>query len=166
MSSLSVTQWRVFLVTVIALLLATGWRMVYGGNPALHGSQATVILEQGCPPQPEEAARSDGGEEPGDKTPGGSGDLSGDFSEGPGETWAPSLSSVPLVPPPGRVDINRADAAELQTLPGIGPVLAARILAHRDQWGPFSHITDLLEVSGIGVRTLERLKDHIWIEEP
>jgi len=66
----------------------------------------------------------------------------------------------------GRVDINTADAALLQTLPGIGPVLAHRIIEYREMWGPFHHPTDLMEVSGIGPRTFERLRDYIRVGEP
>lgn len=66
----------------------------------------------------------------------------------------------------GAVDINTATAEMLQSLPGIGPVLAQRIIAYREQWGPFHHLIDLLEVSGIGPRTLERLQGHIVVGEP
>lgn len=61
------------------------------------------------------------------------------------------------------VDVNRAGAAELESLPGIGPALAARILAHREAKGPFQAVEDLLAVSGIGERTLERLRPSIAV---
>jgi len=53
-----------------------------------------------------------------------------------------------------RISLNRASSADLLRLPGVGPVLAERIVAHR----PYSRIDDLLRVPGIGPRTLERLK--------
>jgi len=56
------------------------------------------------------------------------------------------------------VDINRAGPAELDALPGIGPVLAARIISHRNAHGPFRDAEDLLAVPGIGPRLLERLR--------
>lgn len=48
------------------------------------------------------------------------------------------------------ININTAQPSELQRLPGIGPALAARIVAYREAWGPFGAIEDILEVSGIG----------------
>ena len=52
--------------------------------------------------------------------------------------------------PAALVDINSADAAELEELPGIGPVTAAAIVRHREQSGPFRSVQSLQEVSGIG----------------
>jgi competence ComEA-like helix-hairpin-helix protein len=60
--------------------------------------------------------------------------------------------------PAGRLDLNRAGEAELQALPGIGPALALRIVEHRRSVGRFRTTDDLLEVSGIGPSTLERLR--------
>jgi len=62
-----------------------------------------------------------------------------------------------------RVDVNRAGALELTTLPGIGPSLARRILAHRRRQGPFHRPEDLLEVRGIGPRLLARLRPRTEI---
>jgi competence protein ComEA len=59
----------------------------------------------------------------------------------------------------GPVDLNRADAATLETLPGIGPALAAAIVESRERDGPFSTIDDLTRVSGIGPATVARLRD-------
>jgi hypothetical protein len=55
------------------------------------------------------------------------------------------------------VDINHADLAELEGLPGIGPALAARMIAAR----PFATVDDLAEVKGIGPKTIDRLRPHI-----
>lgn len=65
--------------------------------------------------------------------------------------------------PPGgaRVDVNRATAEELQTLNGVGPVLAERIVAHRTTHGPFRSVDDLIDVSGIGPRVLDGLRDQV-----
>lgn len=63
----------------------------------------------------------------------------------------------------GVVVVNQADAAALESLPGVGPVLAARILDHRDRHGPFATPEDLLDVSGIGESILARLRPHIRI---
>lgn len=64
-------------------------------------------------------------------------------------------------PGAGPVHLNRADAAELVGLPGVGPVLAARIVAHRDRHGPFQTVEDLLDVPGIGEAKLAALRDHV-----
>jgi competence protein ComEA len=65
----------------------------------------------------------------------------------------------------GAIDINRADQAELQKLPGIGPKLSQRILDERAK-KPFKSIDDLRRVSGIGPKTLEKLRPHVTIESP
>ena len=63
-----------------------------------------------------------------------------------------------------RVNINTADAVALETLPGIGPALAQRILDYRQAHGPFVRAEDIMEVSGIGKATFEKLRDHITTE--
>lgn len=64
------------------------------------------------------------------------------------------------------VDLNRAGLAELDALPGIGPVLAGRILQHRNAHGPFREPEDLLAVPGIGPRLFERLRPRIRAGSP
>ncbi|MCK6213108.1 ComEA family DNA-binding protein [Micrococcus luteus] len=59
------------------------------------------------------------------------------------------------------VDLNTADATELQTLPGVGPATAEKIIAHRETVGPFTGLQDLDAVPGIGPATLDRLRDHV-----
>ena len=63
----------------------------------------------------------------------------------------------------GPIDINMADAAALQTLPGIGETKAAAIIAHREANGPFATVDDLQNVKGIGEKMLEKLKEHITV---
>ena len=60
-----------------------------------------------------------------------------------------------------RVDVNRADAAEIAVLPGIGDVLAGRIVADRDARGPFLAIDDLERVHGVGPRIVEKIRAHV-----
>lgn len=62
---------------------------------------------------------------------------------------------------PGLVDVNRATATELETLTGIGPVLAARIVEHREEHGPFFSVDDLQAVRGIGPSLLADLRDQV-----
>lgn len=61
------------------------------------------------------------------------------------------------------LDINEAGYFELQTLPGIGPVLAERIIAYRDSAGDFRAVEELTNVNGIGEKKLAALKDRITI---
>lgn len=69
-----------------------------------------------------------------------------------------STAAQPGVTTDGRVDLNTADAATLETLPRIGPAMAQRIVDHRSAHGPFASADDLLAVSGIGAKTLEALR--------
>jgi competence protein ComEA len=62
-----------------------------------------------------------------------------------------------------RVNLNTADAAALDTLPRVGPAMAARILAWRDINGRFTSIDDLRNVSGIGDKTFEGLRELITV---
>ncbi|GAB3046810.1 ComEA family DNA-binding protein [Sediminivirga luteola] len=58
----------------------------------------------------------------------------------------------------GTVNINTADETALQQLPGVGPSTAAKIVAHRQEHGPFRTVDDLQDVSGIGPKTVEDLR--------
>lgn len=61
------------------------------------------------------------------------------------------------------VNVNTADAAALESLPGIGPSLAAAIVEHRERAGPFASVDDLDKVSGIGPVKLERMRPYIGV---
>ncbi len=61
------------------------------------------------------------------------------------------------------ININTASAAELDTLPGIGPTTAQKIIQYREQNGPFINAEDIVNVSGIGPGTYERIKDLITV---
>ena len=62
---------------------------------------------------------------------------------------------------PPLVSINVASASELEGLPGVGPVLAQRIVDHRSRFGPFREVEDLLDVPGIGEAKLAALRDFV-----
>ena len=72
----------------------------------------------------------------------------------------PALANIFFQPIP----INRADADILTSLPGIGPVLAERIVQRRDQHGPFRSKDELLHITGIGEKKLDGIVDHITFE--
>ena len=61
------------------------------------------------------------------------------------------------------LDLNSVSQEALETLPGIGPVKAADILEYRTQVGTISSIEELLNVEGIGTKTLESLEDFLII---
>ncbi len=73
-------------------------------------------------------------------------------------TWRPAAS-------PGRVavSVNLATAEELERLPGIGPVLARRIVEDRARNGQYTRPEDLLRVKGIGRKTLDKLRPYLQV---
>ena len=62
-----------------------------------------------------------------------------------------------------KININTADLEQLQRLPGIGEVLAQRIIAYRDKNGPFKSISELTNVEGIGLERLDKIMDYITL---
>ena len=63
----------------------------------------------------------------------------------------------------GRVDLNRATVADLDGLPGVGPVLADRIVAHRERVGPFTAVEELRDVDGIGESRYAELQQRVVV---
>lgn len=89
-----------------------------------------------------------------------------DQSEVPGVLGADVVAGEPGsngTTPSGLIDLNRADAATLDELPGVGPATAAAIVAHRDEHGPFTSVDELLEVRGIGEAKLAAIRDLVAI---
>ena len=62
-----------------------------------------------------------------------------------------------------KLDLNSADAAQLQSLPGIGPALADRIVAYREEKGPFAYAYEITDVTGIGSGTYEAIRELITV---
>ena len=65
----------------------------------------------------------------------------------------------------GSLNLNTATRMQLEALPGIGPVLAGRILEARERAGSFSELEDLLEVPGIGVKRLETIRPFVTLTD-
>lgn len=86
--------------------------------------------------------------------------VGGSVAAAPRPTPAESSRSATAVQPP-IVDLNRATVADLDRLPGIGPVLARRIVEHRATHGAFRTVDELLGVPGIGERSLARLRPFV-----
>ncbi|MDY7041567.1 MAG: helix-hairpin-helix domain-containing protein, partial [Chloroflexota bacterium] len=78
-----------------------------------------------------------------------------------------AASSPPTAPgsvsATGKVNVNTATSEELDTLPGIGPAIAQRIIEYRQANGPFQSIEEIKNVSGIGDKLFEKLKDLITV---
>ncbi|MFC6421973.1 helix-hairpin-helix domain-containing protein [Ornithinimicrobium tianjinense] len=82
---------------------------------------------------------------------------------GPGMPSSSAPGTVTAGAPAGLLDLNAADQAALEELPGIGPVTAGHILAWREAHGRFTSVDELLEVSGIGERTLAQLEPLVTV---
>jgi competence protein ComEA len=90
------------------------------------------------------------------------------------QVYVPRIGEAPTPVPPGEegaapaatgpVNLNTATQANLETLPGIGPAIAGRIIEYREANGPFATIEDIQNVSGIGPATFENIKDFITVE--
>jgi len=78
-------------------------------------------------------------------------------------TVAGTTTQKSAVPATGMVNINTASAAELDSLSGIGPVYAGRIIDYRNSHGGFKTIDEIKNVKGIGDKTFEKFKDKITV---
>ena len=87
-----------------------------------------------------------------------SSDMGGAYS-GEGDSSMKSESGITG----GKVNINTADSVTLQTIPGIGPSKAARIIEYRESQGRFKKIDDIKNVTGIGDMTFENIKEYITV---
>ena len=83
--------------------------------------------------------------------------------DGTGEDEDASSSGQQVSRGDGRININTADSAQLQELDGIGPATAQKIIDYRKENGRFSSIEDIKNVSGIGDKSFEKIKDRIKV---
>jgi competence protein ComEA len=76
----------------------------------------------------------------------------------------PTQTSPGIISPTtGLININTANQQELESLPGIGPVTALKIIDYRQSHGPFKDIEAIMDIKGIGPATFERIKDLITV---
>lgn len=75
-----------------------------------------------------------------------------------------SSASSDVTAPNGRVNLNTATLEQLDSLPGIGPAIAQRIIDYRENLGGFKTIEEITQVSGIGQATFSKIKDSITVE--
>jgi competence protein ComEA len=93
-----------------------------------------------------------------------------------GEASAPALASVApsrtprsapqaaAATPQFPINLNTATAEQLEAIPGIGPVLAQRIIEYRQTHGRFQSVDELLEVRGIGSKRLENMRPYVTVQ--
>jgi competence protein ComEA len=131
---------------------AAGGLLAEGNADALNlaalledGQQLDIPYEGGSAPPEEERSSLDLPSADGTETP----------TDGSENNTEEANSDVELV------NINSASLEELDTLPGIGPTTAQKIIDYRDENGPFSTIEDIMNVSGIGPATFEEIQDLI-----
>jgi competence protein ComEA len=89
----------------------------------------------------------------------------GQVVRAPRKSAAATGMAVLATTPGGLVNINTASLQELDTLPGIGPVLAQRILDYRAANGPFGTVEDLQQLEGLGPGIFEKIKDLVTVED-
>ena len=80
-------------------------------------------------------------------------------------TVAPSTAAATEARTQWPLNLNTASVDDLAKLPGIGEVIAQRIVDYRESEGPFSSVEELDEVSGIGRKRIEGLKDYVTVED-
>lgn len=85
---------------------------------------------------------------------------------GPVPQAAPAPAGGRQTAAPRKLDVNRASAAELVNVPGIGERLAQAIVELRERKGTFATLEDLLEVRGIGEKSLALLGEHLAVGQP
>jgi competence protein ComEA len=77
-----------------------------------------------------------------------------------------AASSATKKPPPQHININTADSAQLQLVPGIGPSTAEKILQMRKSYGAFKSVNDLAAIRGIGPKRLEKMRKYLTVGKP
>ena len=137
-------------LVVVLLVLGTGWDLWRAGHPRLvrlrlRADSALTSAEEGGAAEVPAGSVARGRSVASPR----------EVSQGTASRDA-AASATPL-------NLNHANAAELDGLPGIGPVLARRILEHRREHGGFLAIEELLAVPGIGPRLFARLRPHVRV---
>jgi competence ComEA-like helix-hairpin-helix protein len=78
----------------------------------------------------------------------------------------PAVSGGKKKPPAQPVNINTANSEQLQTVPGIGPATAGKILQMRRTYGAFKSVDDLLAIRGLGPKRLEKMRKYLTVGQP
>jgi competence protein ComEA len=78
---------------------------------------------------------------------------------------APNAAAKPAASEARPVDLNTADTATLESVPGIGKSLSQRIVAFREKNGPFQTVDDLLKVQGVGEKSIQKLRPYLTVSK-
>ena len=148
----SYTRRQLALLLLVVLVAGAGFGIGRWRQDHADLVEAFETFDQ-TPPESSAVARSSSRPEPARATSSKRSRFNGERSDPDGKDKQPA----------GPVDVNRATTADLRRLPGIGPVLAARIVEARESGGPFTSIDDLKRVSGIGKSKLERVRDFVTV---
>ena len=160
MLALTPSERRGALVLVLLLLIGAGHDLWRARGPS-------AGVPRGPAPGPERARSDAAPPEP----------VARDTVPAPGSVAgsgvALELAATGAAPRPGApaawrgpVDLNRAGVGDLDGLPGIGPVIAGRIVLQRRRFGPFHQVDELLAVRGVGPRLLERIRPWAIVQAP
>ena len=149
-------RWGLLLCCAGFLLFGLGlyFGRTTGGTVLYQRPAAASSVAAEAPEAPEEPETPEAPEEPEEpETP-----------EAPEEPAAPEETETEPEGMASRVNLNTADAAALESLPGIGPALAQRIIDYRTANGPFQTTAEIQDVRGIGAGIYEKIKDSITVE--
>ena len=163
---------RVYLFITVFLLIAATAGGIMLGLERSRNQPVQIVLSQTEPPQQNGQLYIGGAVANPGIYPWQEGDTLQTLLSGAGVEPGADLGHIEVyIPQAGetasiqKIDINRAESWLLDALPGIGEVMAQRIVEYRSTNGPFQRIEDLLKVSGIGSATLENMRDFITVSD-
>lgn len=132
-------------------------------DPAQEGASGEEPSEDGASASDDGESHDVASDDLSDDLSGESSDASSDDAQPPEPSNPDAGGAAPGIDEQGRIDLNTASLEQLDTITGVGPAIAQRILDYRSQVGRFSRVDQLLEVSGIGPKTLERMRDQVVV---
>lgn len=135
-------KWAVLALVVLALVFSVGFLLGRASVPYPIGAAVSRVPETNTENEKQDAEENEAA-----------------------DSAAAETDGADQAAPQGIVNINTADADALQTLPGVGEVLAGRIIEYRELSGGFVTVEQLMEVSGIGRQKFDALRDDITVED-
>ena len=135
-------KWAILALVVLALVFSVGFLLGRASVPYPIGAAVSHVPETNTKNEKQDAEENEAA-----------------------DSTAAETDGADQAAPQGIVNINTADADALQTLPGVGEVLAGRIIEYRELSGGFVTVEQLMEVSGIGQQKFDALRDDITVED-
>lgn len=135
-------KWAVLALVVLALVFSVGFLLGRASVPYPIGAAVSRVPETNTENEKQDAEENEAA-----------------------DSAAAETDGADQAAPQRIVNINTADADTLQTLPGVGEVLAGRIIEYRELSGGFVTVEQLMEVSGIGQQKFDALRDDITVED-